>query len=195
MVKTEKRIALKSFLTKIPESKVLKLGAADGSCFIFIGKKDELARNAKSYDGLLSAMWKHREEKSHILYETDRLHPRTIEGYLASRFPRSTEESLDTAPVMSAEDLLKYLNQYFERLSRSFNCWKSIQRKARLLVPLMKRRVTEYYESDPIVDDALIVLVEGYEQGTLWTVKEAEERGHFSFSENTEEDDGEISEE
>ena len=195
MVKTEKRIALKNFLSKIPESKTLKLGAADGSCFIFIGKKDELARNAKSYDGLLSDRWKQREEKSHILYETDRLHPRTIEGYLASRFPRSTEESLDTAPVMSAEDLLEYLNQYFERLSRSFNYWKSIQRKARLLVPLMKRRVAEYYESDPIVDDALIVLVEGYEQGTLWTVKEAEERGHFAFSENTEEDDGEISEE
>ena len=164
---------LPEVIKDIPDGKTVKIGAKDGSGFFFVGSKEYLAEHL---DDISDRVWnetvrmKNQAEKEFQTYRT---------GNAASIKIYINRELRKDEPNFTAEGYIKFLSAFFHTLDvkrgtmvRRVNDWGKY-------IHLEAREVVDVYEADPVVDDAVNIIVTGTELGAYWTSDEVTEPVRF----------------
>ncbi len=171
---------LGDLLAEMPDERRIKLGAESG--FFFIGACSVLKENYAAYDKKIIAYWKELTERWKAKYYAKRDTPPSTLSFLK----RSNVKSADLEKLH--EGYVKFVEEHAKQLRKLYNSWKTADKHRKQLKHLMDRVVLETYPGDPIVDDAQIIIVEGFEPGPLWLRSEAEELGPFYIAQVREEE-------
>lgn len=152
---------LKTILAQCPECEVIKVGAINGTSYFYIGTAGDLANNAEKYNATLRSYWKVKadREKNAIT--------KLSEDTSISSYIRQVKDK----PI-STKGFLIYLDGVFRKITIRTDRMNDSIDHLRTFVPLMRRQVIRCERASDVVDNSLVIVVTGYEQGKLWTVQE-----------------------
>ena len=170
-------------LTKVLSNtkyKNVKIGAENGSGFFYAGSVDNYLKNTDRVDRACHLAAKQSVSRRKARIETLCKNCPTAETYIRKSLSRNDAEN------MTAENYLKFLDKYFNTVR---NVTKEMQKAEELLAhwePLAQRRIVRKEEST-VDEDCLIVIINGYEQGSYWMLEEAPKGEEVCFELDTDE--------
>lgn len=162
--------------------RTLKIGSSSG--YFYCGTAQNFLKKLDAYDRKIEQFFLDAFIRAEINYETELKNPPTISGYA-----KEVIESKSKSKEFSFEDFESRINKWLKAACRKYvSKVKAAARKSDTK-PLAQREVIESRMSDPIADDGVEnIIVEGFEQGSIWMSSEVTEKGEFSFGEDTEEE-------
>lgn len=151
-------MTLSEVLEELPEDQIIKLGAADGSSFFFIGRISDLEKNFEKYDKQIKVV--------------------LLNSLLNNVKNYASTLKLTTVPKYGLwnEDLERYINQarkYTKEIKVRFDLIDEKWVYYQIVKPLQNREVIEVAHSDKTIEpDVIRILVEGFETGNYWSTDE-----------------------
>ncbi|MBR5279961.1 MAG: hypothetical protein IKU26_03210 [Clostridia bacterium] len=159
-------------IAKYPAEQKLKIGAADGTGWWYVGTVGDVR------------MWNEAlDEKCHK-YAMD-IQKNAVKSLNARLKNQPTPEAFARAQIKKAEDTGEYLDlsreayqaaleKYFADVRKAISYLKTASQRLKEYVKLQDKPVVDCAMCDPAADfDTLRVITEGYENGAFWTTDEA----------------------
>lgn len=164
---------LPEMIKDIPGERTVKIGAKDGSGFFFVGSNKYLVENLEDISARVwneTVRMKNQAEKEFQTYRT---------GNAASIKIYINQELRKDEPNFTTEGYMRFLAAFFHTMQvkrgtmvRRVNDWRNY-------IHLEAREIVDMFEADPVVDDAVIIIVTGTELGAYWTSDEVTEPVRF----------------
>lgn len=149
----------------------IKIGAKDGSSFFYVGTPADMLATFDTSS-------KRYGEYDMVIY---RSYERTIKNYeieANAAYENAMKDAEKRGAELTAKGFKKALRIIFnsdaskailkveDKLAKA----KAHQRQTK---SMQDREVMDYFKADKVVDDALAIIVEGFEYGRYWTMDEA----------------------
>lgn len=148
-----------------------KIGANDGSGFIFCGPLKDLDPEDVNNEliGAAADGIKYQDERLDII----RRNGANLSAFFDKMISDAKRENKKELPPFHIGDYIAYLEKRVEKMAYHYAQAEELRDYIRKLKPFMKREVLDMYESiDPEDPDTMIVIVEGVERAEAWTTGE-----------------------
>lgn len=152
---------LKTILAQCQECEVIKVGAINGTSYFYIGTVGDITESAEKYNAALRSYWKVKADR-----ESNYIKKLSEATNISSYIRATKEKTLDT------KGFLHYLDGVFRKINLATERMNDSMDHLRTFVPLMRRQVIRCERASDVVDNSLVIVLAGYEQGKLWTVQE-----------------------
>ena len=159
---------LSEFIKTLPKKRKIKIGAAGGTSWFYVGTASDFDKNMSVYSVMAEMYSADSIQRGEIAY-------RTAANAKVSPLDYCMRYMHDRKKEFSFEDYQRFLESHFQLMNRRKERYNLIRERRREYVQLQDREVRESFEADPAIEeDVLSILIEGYEFGKYWTFSEAE---------------------
>lgn len=141
-------------MKKVAPDYPIKLAANDGSQFFFIGTASELEEKAAELEKTSA------EAIAVKVNNTVKAISETLKS-LGENLKKHKKDPKQSKHL--AQEALKKVKSINKRLIKLCDTEE-------IFFPLMDRKITDIFKADPIVDESIVVYVDGIEVGSMWFV-------------------------
>lgn len=183
----EKIMTLEEAISQLEDGRIFKIGGSQGSAFIFIGRKNDFELKLNELNEKSKRQAKRLLEETLNKYEKLAIEDHSLNSYVFNilRSDKKNKTGMlhgTKKSALSIDGYEEFIKKWMKELQTLRDTALHLEKL--ICTPIEKRKIKEQYRGTATIDeDSEIFLIDGYEVGTLWTIKEA-----FKSKEEIEED-------